>query len=228
MGIEISSSNADAHREMFRNYCEFNKRDNERLFVDEARKYATELWKVTAAVAPTKAQIQADIAKQGWKIPTRFADGRLGRGVAKNWLGNAWDTIQKSKKRRGRRTKQSHLDEADFMAQKPTLAMMQAFVLKYRLAARLFTASGWLPAVLRFGGSPKGSSGFTGPKHGSASLTRTDGRLTYTFVNSTPGIAGQDAKHNLVATAKRNRILDMQKYIYRKIGEGLVMLRRAA
>ena len=226
MGVTVSSSNADAHRQMFRVYCEANKRDNEQLFVDEARKYATELFVVTKSVAPSKAQITADVRAQGWHLPKFFKDGRLARGVPQNWLGLAWETMQRQIGKRGRRTKKNHLDEEAFMQQKPTLAEMQKFVIKLRMAARFFTASGWLPAVMRFGGSTKGTSGFTGPKHGSATLTRSEGRLRYTFTNATPDIAEQDRKHGIVATAKANRVADMKTYINRKIAEGLVRMRR--
>lgn len=228
MGTRIASSNNDLMAETFRLYAVARKRDDELLFIDEARKYATELYAVTADLAPTKAEITADVQKLGWKIPTRFADGRLARGVASNWLGLAWDNYYARVKKRGRRSKKSHKDEATVMAQKPTLQQMQAFVVKMRMAARKFLATGWLPAVERFGGSRNAAAGRVGVKHGSATLTRTEGRLTYTFTNSTPGIADMDQKHGIIAKASANWMADKQKYLLKKIGEGLVKLRRAA
>ena len=227
-GIEISSSNTGRVREMFRQYTQYNKRDSDALAIDQTRKLANDLYNATAEIAPTRAEIAADVKALGWKIPTRFADGRLGRGTIKNWLGLAYAKQQRRIRKRGRKSKKDHQDEATFMAGKPTLAQMQAFVIKLRNAARLYLASGWLGAIVDLGGSTKASSGFVDRDRGGATIFRSPGLVQVIFWNRTPGILTMQDKKDFVGKAIAARVSDMWEYIRRKQTEGLAYLKRAA
>ena len=227
-GIEINQSNTGRVREMFRTYATYNKREIDGLALDQSRKLATDLYVETAAIAPTKAEIAADVKALGWKIPTRFADGRMGRGTIRNWLGLAFAKQQKRIRKRGRRSKKDHQDEATYMAGKPTLAQMQAFVIKMRDHARLFLASGWLGAIVDLGGTTKDSSGFVYRDRGGATVFRSPGLVQVIFWNRTPGILTMQDKKDFVGKAMARRVADMWVYIRRKQAAGLAYLKRAA
>lgn len=224
-GLTINSNAMDTaldlHREQLRTYMIWNQRDGAELFVDEMRKMATELYNQTAAIAPTKGEITSDVRKQGWAIPRKFPDGRLGRGVPRQWQGVAWQKLkQKVWKKRGRprngEKTREYAAEDEFFAQKPTLAMMQAFVIKIRNAARLYLASGWLGAILDLGGAAKNTSGAVDRARGGAIIRKGPGHVAVEFWNRTPGIEDMDAKHHFVDKAIAVRIVDMQAYIDRK------------
>ena len=227
-GLSFNESNLTRVRGAFKSYCEYNRRDRDFLWKDQTRKLATDLYVETAAIAPTRAEIAAEVKQLGWAIPTRFADGRLGRGTPKQWIGWAYTKMKRRVRRRGRKSKADHLDDAEFMAQKPTLQQMQQFVIDMRDKARLFLASGWLGAILELGGSPKATSGFVQHDRGGAFITRVEGRVAVTFWNRTPGIATMQEKKDFVGKAFQKRIADMWIYIRRKRGENRAQLRTAA
>ena len=227
-GITISSTNAQAVRATFQQYVQHNKRDQDFLWRDQSRKLATDLYTETAAIAPSRAEIAAEVKQLGWRIPTRFADGRLGRGVAKNWLGYAYTKMRRRVRRRGRKTKADHLEEADFMAQRPTLQQMQQFVIDLRTKARLFLASGWLGAIVDLGGSVQATSGFVQRERGGATIFRSTGLVQVMFWNRTPGIETMQEKKDFVGKASARRVADMWVYIRRKMGDARASLKQAA
>lgn len=226
-GISISSSSSqlDSLRQTFRTYAAWNQRDSADLFLDQSRKLATELYQQTAAIAPSKSKIAADVKALGWKIPRKFQDGRTGRGVRAQWLGYAYSRSKASKRKRGRQSRgNAAAFEAAFesaMNRKATLADMQKFVIAMRSNARLYLASGWLGAVLDLGGSVKNTSGRVDRSRGGAIIRRGQGSVEVEFWNRTPGIETMDAKHHFVAKAIAVRTLDMFAYIQRKRAEAL-------
>lgn len=225
-GLTISSDSTAlaSLRQTFRTYAAWNQRDSAGLFIDQARKLATELYVQTAAIAPSKSEIAADVKALGWKIPRKFRDGRLGRGVPAQWLGSA---LARRAKKRGRKSKLSLAEEEAFMAQRPTLEQMQAFVIANRSSARLYLASGWLGAVADLGGSLKNTSGKIDRSRGGATIRRGAGSISVEFWNRTPGIETMDAKKHFVAKAIAVRMIDMQAYIARKRAEELQRLKAA-
>ena len=227
-GIEINQSNTGRVREMFRQYTQYNRRETDALAIDQSRKLATDLYNATADIAPTRAEIAADVKALGWKIPAFFGDGRMGRGTAKNWLGLAFARQQGRIRKRGRKSKKDHQDEATFMAAKPTLAQMQAFVIKLRDKARLYLASGWLGAIVDLGGSTKSTSGFVDRNRGGATIFRSPGLLQVIFWNRTPGILTMQDKKDFVGKAMAARVADMWIYVRKKQAQGLAYLKRAA
>jgi hypothetical protein len=222
--ISDSSTSIEQLRATFRKYAEVNRRDADKLAVDNYRKLSIDLYMVTAAIAPTREQIAADVKAQGWKIPRKFRDGRLGRGGPAQWLGAALQKRNKRIGKRGRKSKRDHLSDEQFMNQRATLAQMQAFVIARRTNARLYLASGWVPAISDLGGSLKASSGKVDRTRGGATVSRSPGRIVVTMWNRTPGIALMDAKFGLVTRAIERRVDDMWTYIDRKRAESARLL----
>lgn len=209
----------------YRRYAEWNGRDGEQLFIDQTRKLATELYQQTAAIAPSKAEIEADVKAQGWHIPEKFDDGRQGRGKSSQWLGLVLATREK---RRGRKSNGQRQSEDAFLRGRATLEQMQAYVIKLRTSARLYLASGWLGAIFDLGGTLKASSGKVDSERGGAEIRRSPGLLEITLWNRTPGIAAMNAKHQLVARALAVRTADMWVYIRRKMDEAAMQILKAA
>ncbi|MEA3211328.1 MAG: hypothetical protein QOE70_4385 [Chthoniobacter sp.] len=227
-GITINQGDIDALRHSFREYVTVNRRDQEFLWKDQSRKLATDLYVETAAIAPSKAEISADVKAQGWKIPRKFGDGRLGRGVPAQWVGWALAKRNRLIRKRGRKSKKDHLADDTFLSQRPTLAQMQRFVIDMRNNARLFLASGWLGAIFDLGGSLKASSGAVNHERGGAVVRRSPGEVEVTFWNRTPGIETMNAKTGFVAKAVARRLADMQIYIDRKRAEAAAVLHQRA
>jgi hypothetical protein len=97
------ATNADEFAEVYRRYASFaHSVTGPELLARESRKLIFELYNQTKAVAPTISDITQDVVKQGWKIPAKFPDGRVGRGTPDQWKGTA---IASLPKRRGRKTK---------------------------------------------------------------------------------------------------------------------------
>lgn len=225
-GIQIDLHKFEAFRRQFDQYVAWNRRDTEQLFVESARKLATELYNETAKEAPTKARITADVQRQGWRIPRVFTPGnfgkawRRGRGVPAQWLGFAM-----GKMRQGRPTKAALKAREKGMSARPTLKQMQDFVIKIRYDARLYLASGWLGAVSDLGGKLKATSGKVDSQRGGASLARGATWLRAELWNRTPGIAKISHERALIERAIRARMEDVQLYINRKIEEAKLRLR---
>jgi hypothetical protein len=210
----VITTNANEFAATFRRYAELNRRNLADLAIDQSRKLAIELYNQTAAVAPTQAQIAADVQKQGWKIPEKFPDGRLGRGTPGQWIGSAVAALPR---RRGRKSKARGAQEAAILSSKPNLQQMQAFVIKHRTRAIKYVASGWLGAVQDLGGSLKSSSGAVNSRRGRAEVA--DGAVS--IINDTPGMMAVDQKHGVIQKAINTRINDMRVYIARKIAESV-------
>jgi len=193
------------------------------LAVDQGRKYATELYNQTAAIAPSEAKLTADVEQLGWKIPKKFPDGRLGRGWPQQWTGHAYLQAIKTKlirKKRGRNAKAANIAQENAIRDaKPTLQQMEQAVIAWRKNARLFLATGWLPAVQTLGGSMKQSSGSVDPNRGGAEIRHIGDRHEVVIWNATPGIETMNEAKGFVARAAAVRIADMSIYIRRKMEE---------
>ena len=223
MGIRLNSSDRRPFSDAFRKYAEWNHRDGADLFVDQTRKLATELYNQTAAIAPSEAQIQSDVDAQGWEIPKRFPDGRLGRGTPAQWIGAAYHAAIKAKsliKKRGRGAKGYNIaQENAFRDQRPTLQQMQAFVIARRMKSNFYIATGWLGSILALGGSVQSSSGKVDPKRGGAQIRRSPSEVDIVLWNETPGIETMEEKRHFVEKAIAVRAVDMWVYIRRKMTE---------
>lgn len=205
--------NADAFSDTMQRYAEvYSRRHPEKglgqIMIERARNLALKLYQATKAIAPTQAQIAADVQKQGWRIPTNFPDGRLGRGTPDQWLGTAVKSLPKV---RGRKTAQRKAEEAAIRARKPTLQEMQAFVIKHRSAHAGFIASGWKGALWDLGGKA------TGGGFGRAEVM--DGGNEIEIVNNAPGAAVADAKHGFVAKGIEDATKDMEWYVFTRLLE---------
>ena len=207
------TTNAPLLAATFRKYAELNRRDTARLLLEQGKKLAIELYNQTAAVAPTQSEITSDVLQQGWRIPKFFKDGRWGRGYPEQWLGRV---VADLPKKRGRKSKARQALEARILRARPTLQQMQTSVIRFRLTARLYVASGWLPAVLRLGGAVKVTSGDVDPERGRAEIEEREGLTRISIINSTPGILTVDRKYDIAQRAIVARIADMLVYIRRK------------
>ena len=164
------------------------------------------LIQLTKAAAPTRSEITADVKKQGWKIPTFFADGSWGRGYPKHWTEHR---LRKQAKRRGAgrvTTKEQARIDAIRAAQRPSLAVMQRAVSAFRASHRFYVTSGWLKAARALGGSPDSISDHEGGRV-------VVGRSSIAIINDSPGIIAVNRKHHIARRAIAARILDMRDYI---------------
>ena len=214
-------TNADEFAQQVRRYASiFAPRHGSNLaevMLDRARKLAYELYNQTRAVAPTQQQITADVHKQGWKIPKYFPDGRTGRGEPSQWAGTAITALPKQ---RGRKSAQRRVQEAQIREGKPTLEMMQAFVIRERSKAIGFVSLGWLAAYNSLGGS---GGDRVDPRQGRADFHEDflGLRGEVDIINRTPGILEVNAKHNIVAKAIQAQISDMGDYIMTHVRQEL-------
>jgi hypothetical protein len=228
LSLESTAGQRDALRRGYRLYADWylDAHPDENaagLFEEQGKKLAIELYQQTAAIAPSESQIASDVTAQGWKIPRKFADGRLGRGWPAQWTGTAYLQMLKDKtikKKRGRNARQFNIDQENAIRDaKPTLQQMQAFVIKMRTNARLFLASGWLAAVELLGGSVRASNGQVDPDRGGVEIRHTATSHEITIWNATPGVVEMDDQHGFVARAVRVRVADMMIYVQRKMSE---------
>src|SRR3954471_7642942 len=65
------------------------------IVIGRALNLAIKLREATLKIAPNQAQIAADVQRQGWKIPEKFPDGRLGRGTSDQWAQTAVAALPK-------------------------------------------------------------------------------------------------------------------------------------
>lgn len=168
------------------------------------------------------------MASKGWKIPKYFHTGetrgwRVERGVKALWAGLTIERRAKRIEKRGRRGKSDRLSDQAFLAQKPTLAQMQAFVIKLRARASNFLASGWLASIAALGGSPKGK---VDPDRGGVMIQRGNGLMRVTLWNRTPGIVTVNRKKNFVGKAIAARLASMSQYIAEKRAQALAILKK--
>lgn len=207
---QFPDSNLDQFSSTFRKYAEiYSQRSGAGkgmsvIILERAGKLAYELFKQTEAIAPTQSDIAADVQKLGWKIPEKFPDGRIGRGTPDQWAGTAIKSLPKV---RGRKTKERRTQEAGIRSQKPTLQMMQQFVIKHRTAHRKFIASGWLGAISQLGGRVTGTT-----------QLGSGGRAEYRggeidIINDRPGCVAANQKHNFVQKAIDAQTSDMAEYV---------------
>lgn len=183
------------------------------IVIGRALNLAIKLREATLKIAPNQAQIAADVQRQGWKIPAKFPDGRLGRGTPDQWSRGALAALPKQ---RGRKTAARHTEEAAILGSRPTLQQMQAFVIKHRSAHSGFIASGWVGAIFDLGGRAKGG--------GFGRATVKDGGAEIDIINNAPGCTEADAKHGFVVKGIANATQDMANYIT----ERLFAMRKAA
>lgn len=188
--MDAIATNADEFSAVYRRYAAFaHSVTGPELLERESKKLIIELYKQTKAVAPNISDIAADVTKQGWKIPTKFPDGRVGRGTPDQWKGTAISSLPK---KRGRKTKARLAEEAGIASGKANLAMMQAFVIKKRVAHIGYVARGWLNAVISIEG---------------------DSIVDVINHNAGAGMAVVEAKHGVVARAFAARSADMLGWI---------------
>lgn len=176
------------------------------IILERAKKLAYELYAQTAAIAPDKGRIAADVQKLGWRIPPYFPDGRMGRGEPRMWADNAIDELPK---RRGRKSKKRLAQEESIRNSKATLAQMQAFVIRRRASHAKFVATGWLRCILDLGGSLNKGSGDVNPNAGGAVIKPGEVELH----NNTPGCVPANSKYGFVKKAIAAQIQDMTEYI---------------
>lgn len=214
------TTNAASLAQTFRNYAEvYGSRHPDvgpaKMLIENARKLATDLYNVSAEIAPTQAQIAADVKKLGWKIPKKFPDGRIGRGEPSDWQGLAFSDVEKSltKGRKGRRSNklkgQLQAAETSIRGTRPTLEMMQNYVIRRRFAHIKYIASGWLGAIQDLGGSLKQSSGNVKSSRGRAEVQ--DDAIV--IINNSAGINVVNQKYKLVQRAIQRRISDLRVYL---------------
>ena len=193
--MDAIETNAQEFAETFRKYASFaHSVTGQALIKREAQKLASILYAETLKVAHTIAQVTADVVAQGWKIPTTFSDGRIGRGTPDQWTATAIATLPT---KRGRKSKSRLQAEALIKAAKPTLADMQAFVIKHRAAHIGYVASGW----------------------GRHNVEISESEHEVEITNHNPGMAAVDAKHHVVDKAMAIRAVDMQDWIERQLHE---------
>lgn len=217
-GITTSlNTNTAALRDTFARYADWNGREREMLFEDQTRKFATELYMQTAAIAPTKATIAAKVKSLGWRV--------IKTGTPEQWAGRA---VAKMDRKRGRPSRKDRAAMDAALSGKPTLEQMQEYVIKKRSKARLYLASGWLGAVVDLGGQMKATSGKVDRSRGGADIHRSPGQVSVEFWNRTEGMVLMDEKKAIVSKAIAVRMADMWVYITRKMNEGYAQLRRAA
>lgn len=208
------STNADQFAAVARRYAEvFSIRHPEKglgqIYRERALNLALKLYKATKDIAPTRAQIAADVIKQGWRIPEKFPDGRLGRGTPDQW---SQTTVAALRTARGRKTRARTAEEAAILGQRPTLQQMQTFVIKYRSSHAGFIASGWLGALRDLGGKTDGG------RYGHADVKDVD---QIEIVNDAPGCIEANQKHNFVAKGIADATADMAEYIATRLSEEL-------
>jgi hypothetical protein len=222
--LRIQTNAPDLAR-TFRQYALLNGRSIEELKLKQSlqlvigSKGYPGLLQLSKDCAPSKSEIAADVKKQGWKIPREFADGRLGRGTPEQWTSNAVQTASKNNGR-GRRSKNFQAKLDALKNARPSLAVMQAFVIKWRVAHRFFVAAGWLKPASELGGTPDAESF---PKPGGRVEVGADG---VTIINDHPGIIEANRKYQIAARAIYFRILDMREYIVTHLAPAA--LKRAA
>ncbi len=217
------TTNASELAATFRKYLQYNQRDRIELLKKQAlqlvigSKGHPGLFQYTKEGAPTPAKIASDVARQGWKIPAYFPDGRIGRGHPSDWAGAAVP-----KRGRGRPSKKSLANADAIKSAKPTLEQMQKYVIKRRVDAILYVASGWLGAAQDLGGSLALSSGSVKSVRGRAETNVGAGGVSITLVNNTPGILYVNDKYQVAKRAIAQRVADMNEYILRKQQEAAV------
>jgi hypothetical protein len=195
-GMIAIATNAEEFSAVYRRYASFaHSVTGPELLARESQKLIFELYKQTKAVAPTISDIASDVTKQGWKIPAKFPDGRIGRGTPDQWKGTA---IASLPKRRGRKSKARLAEEASIASGKATLGMMQAFVIKRRVAHIGYVARGWLNAVVS---------------------TEGDEVVDVINKNTGTGMAAVEAKHGVVAKAFAARSADMLGWIQQQFAK---------
>ncbi len=128
------STNASQIANVFKRYAALNGRDPLQLLHNQALELVggpksgkPSLLSLTWQAAPNLSQLQSDVKKQGWKIPVKFPDGRLGRGTPKMW-GDL--QVKKLPVRRGRKSKSRLEQEAQIRGRANNLEAMQAFVIQ--------------------------------------------------------------------------------------------------
>lgn len=214
-GITISSTDIGAIQAKFREKLLYNKRNEEYLAKKEALAFAHDLFQETKELAPTRAEIAADVKALGWKIPAFFKDGRMGRGTPEMWekFGFVRAVKRILKGQRGRRSEENQAKINNAVLKQNKLSAMQRFVIALRAAHRLFLATGWLGSIVDLGGSLNAKSGEVDRQRGGAYFRRSGGRLEWSLWNRTPGIETMQRKTNFVGKAIARRLNDMQKYI---------------
>jgi hypothetical protein len=210
MTVEV---NADQFAETMHKYAEvYSFRHPEKglgqIIKERALNLALKLYQATKDIAPTQAQIAADVQKQGWRIPTKFPDGRLGRGTPDQWVGGSLNALPKH---RGRKSKARLSQEASIRSSKPTLQDMQAFVIRHRSAHAGFVASGWSGALHDLGGQSGGG------RYGHAEVIEDGAEIE--IVNNAPGAAEAEAKHHFIANGIAAATQDMAVYIASRLAE---------
>lgn len=179
---------ADRFSRLIGKYLEVNTRNAGELVAKKAKDVSIQLYKVTADLAPSQAEIARKVKSLGWRVKRK---------------AGAWP-LKKGEKR----------------GSKGPLRRMQAAQIAKRAKARGTVATGWLPAVTKFGGSagkrlvqvrnPKGTVTIEGMGTGSPSIT---------IANQTSGIAKMQAQHDLVRSAFNAASKDIVAYLRRKSQE---------
>lgn len=194
-GLQINCPAADRFTRLLGRYLEVNTRNAGQLVAKQAKDVSLQLYKATAALAPSEAAIARKVKSLGWRVKRK---------------PGAWP-----------------LKKGEKCGSKGPLRRMQAAQIKKRAKARGTVATGWLPAVTKFGGSagkrlvqirnPKGSVTISGMGTSSPSITIT---------NSTPGIAAMEKQHHLLSTAFNEASKDIVTYLRRKQQENANKVQR--
>jgi hypothetical protein len=214
-GLNIRFNNMPQVSNALREYLKVCSKSAEDAFVHQAKNFALNLYQVTADIAPTVSKIRADVTAHtqpgNWDIPAFFADGRMGRGLPRMWRSFLYRT--RPNKKKGRPNKDAAAAREAYLGARPTTEDMRNFVVKMRSNARLYLASGWLPAVETLGGRLNGKNGEVHANRGGADIIRLKGKIVINLWNYTRGIVEMDAKHRLVDRAAAIRAADMWVYI---------------
>ncbi len=189
---------ADRFTRLLGKYLEANTRNAGELVAKKAKDVAIELYKATAALAPSEADIARKVKSLGWRVKRKAGAWPLHKGEKRGSKGPLKRMqaaqIAKRAKRRG------YVATGWLPAVNKLVDLAKGDDGKY-------TGKSGLGRKLAQVKSPKGTVTISGMGTGSPMVTIT---------NSTPGIAAMEKQHHLLSTAFNEASKDIITYLRRK------------